>query len=544
MTAVPRHPLTATEVRDAFAAAAEHLREAAKAVDAINVYPVPDGDTGSNMAATMRDAIDATLAIEDDATVATVLQLLAKGALYGARGNSGVILSQALLGFANGAGGAPTLDARALADGLEQAADSAYAAVSRPVEGTMLTVMRAAASAAARSIGELPDHGRGSPPHDVLDDVVRAAEAAEAKTIDQLPELREAGVTDAGGEGVCVILRGLAAALAGRRPPTPALPDRPLASLVGHEEEQFGFCTEFILEAANGQPVDVAGMRALAERSRVTSTVIVGDERALRIHVHTTEPEAFIGQASAFGRLVRPKFEDMSQQHGRFRQTGSGAGSTLAVLVLSRGAGFDAIFRSLGAEIVDLGDVLKPPAGEIARAADGLGVPEVIVLPNHKNVVMSAQQAAALTRCTVHVVPAESLPQGIAATVAFNGEEPAAANVAAMEGARKGVVTVEVTQAAADRTAEGIDVRQGQAIALVDDRLVAAGDDMVEVLLAGLHRADAGKASLVTIYAGSDCSETDTQRAAKRATDEFPGVEVESVRGGQPLYPLIASVER
>ncbi|GAB4324756.1 MAG: DAK2 domain-containing protein [Dehalococcoidia bacterium] len=520
------------------------MREVAKAVDAINVYPVPDGDTGSNMAATMREAVDATLSLGPEATAADVLQQLARGALYGARGNSGVIFSQGLLGLAQGAGDCPALDARSLSLGLKRAADAAYAAVSKPVEGTMLTVMRAAATAAIRAADALPKGGEGAAPHPVLDEALRAAEEAEAKTIDQLPELKEAGVPDAGGEGVCVILRGLAAALAGKRPKPPALPDRPLATLAGHEDDRFGFCTEFILEEHAGRLVDVSGMRALAERTGVTSTVIVGDERALRVHVHTTDPEAFIQQAARFGRLVRPKFEDMSQQHGRFRETGSGAGTGVALLALSRGDGFDAIFESLDATIVDLGRVLKPPAGEIARAADALGVPDVIVLPNHKNVVMSARQAAALTRCTVHVVPTESLPQGIAAALACDPDKDVASNVAAMDIARKEVTTVEVTHAAADRTAEGIAVREGQAIALVDDRLVAAEDDVVDALLAGLAHAGAASASLVTIYAGQDCTPADAERAIKRARTAFPGIEVEHVRGGQPLYPLIASVER
>lgn len=544
MSGPPRRPLTAAEVRDAFAAAAEHLREAARAVDAINVYPVPDGDTGSNMAATMREAVDAALTLGPEATVPQVLERLARGALYGARGNSGVILSQALLGLAKGAGEKPTLDGRSVALGLARASEAAYSAVSQPVEGTMLTVMRAAAAGATRAADALPGGGEGAAPHAVFAEALRAAEEAEAKTIDQLPALAEAGVTDAGGEGICVLLRGLVAALAGERPRAPTLPDRPLALLAGHEEERFGFCTEFVLEGLPGQGVDVTGMRALAERSHVTSTVMVGDERALRVHVHTMEPERFIEQAAAFGRVVQAKFEDMSLQHGRFRRTGSGVAAPVALLALSRGAGFDAIFESLGANIVDLGEVLKPPAGDIARAADAVGVPHVIVLPNHKNVVMAARQAAQLARCTLHVVPTESLPQGIAAALEFNPEADVTETTAKMEAARHEVTTVEVTIAAADRAAEGVAVRRGQAIALVDDRLVAAADDVAEALLAGLKRAAAGGASLITVYAGRECAPSDADRIAEHLRGAFAGVEVEQVMGGQPLYPIIASVER
>ncbi|MBI5949187.1 MAG: DAK2 domain-containing protein [Chloroflexi bacterium] len=541
MSALAAGVLTGSDLRGVFAAAAAHLRESAKAVDAINVYPVPDGDTGSNMAATFAEAVDAANLLPAEATAAEVLAALAKGALYGARGNSGVILSQALKGLARGAGEGREFDAAMLAAGLREAARSAYAAVGQPEEGTMLTVLRVAAEEAAVTAAALGDGGRGVPCAAVLKTAVAAAEAAEDRTIDQLPALKEAGVTDAGGEGICVILRGLLAAVRGETPVPKAVPGPPIAMAAGHQHEAFGFCTEFLLEAA-GRDVDVAAVRELAGSPGNSSVVIVGDEAALRVHVHTADPERLLAGVAAFGHVTRVKAQDMTAQNARWRATGSGASERVAVLALSRGEGFDAIFESLGAHVTDLGEVVKPPAGEIAAAIDALGAPDVIVLPNHKNVVLAAGQAASLARSTVHVVPTASLVEGIAAVLAFDNTDGAPANQQAMEQARHAVRTVEVTRAAANRSADGVSVRAGQAIALVDGMLVAGRATAFEALVAGLQAGGAASAGLITVYAGSGAA-GGVDDTVTRVRAAFPGVEVEGASGGQPLYEYIASIE-
>ncbi|MCC7364320.1 MAG: DAK2 domain-containing protein [Dehalococcoidia bacterium] len=528
-------PLSGGELLDALAAASAYLRESARAVDAINVYPVPDGDTGSNMAATLREAVDTALTVPEPRTVHEVLAALAKGALYGARGNSGVILSQALRGLAAGVPG-DDLDAAALAAGLREASVAAYRAVANPVEGTMLTVLRAAADGAAT--GAAP----GTTCLSALLPALAAAEAAEAGTIDQLPALKEAGVPDAGGEGVCVILRGLVAALTGTTPPAPAMPDRPIAQLAGHEHEQFGFCTEFVLEP-RAASLDVDAVRAWAAGGTNRSVVVVGDEQAVRVHLHADDGEAVLRGAEELGRVSRAKLEDMSVQHLRFRASGSGAGARLGVLALSRGEGFDRLFESLGAAVGDLGDVVKPPAGEIAQAAEELGKADVIVLPNHSNVVLAARQAVDLARCTVHLVETRTLPQGLAAALAFDPEANVEENLARMREAAAGVVTVEVTTAAADRTADGIAVRTGQAIALVDGTLVAAEETPLAALLAGLAVAGFGDGALVTVFTGEGHA-GDSEQVAAAIANLFPGVEVDMQDGGQPIYVYVASVEQ
>ncbi len=534
--------LDGVQLRAIFIAAAAHLRESASAIDAINVYPVPDGDTGSNMSATLSEAVEQTLPLGDHPSLVEVLTVLARGALYGARGNSGVILSQALRGFAAGVGDRLELDAHGLAAALNGAADGAYAAVTNPQEGTMLTVLRAASLGANELAQTLPNNGIAAPCLGVLAFATREAETAEAATIDQLAALREAGVTDAGGEGICVILRGLVAAIRGELPAPSLMPSRTIASLSGHATEAFGFCTEFLLEP-DGRALDLTHLRQIVSVPGNTSVVVVGDDQAARVHVHTPAAQAVIDAAEGLGRISRIKIEDMSAQHARFAATGSGATKRVALLAVSHGLGFDDVFRSLGAATTDLGEVAKPPAGAIAAAADALHTPDVILLPNHKNVLLAAQQAISLASCTLHIVPTRTLPEGIAAAIAFTPTNGAAENLRAMGTAGASIRTVEVTIAAATRQADGVDARRGEAIALVDGLLVVSTPDPMDALLTGLVAAKASDASLITLYGGEVTASAALQTAQQRVVAAFPAAEVEAIVGGQPLYPFIASVE-
>ncbi len=533
----PNGILNGEHLRSAFHAAAIHLRDRAAAIDAINVYPVPDGDTGTNMAATLHTAVEAAIAV-DAPTVPAILAAIAKGALYGARGNSGVILSQALKGFRAGIGDCQALDAEAIARGLAHAATAAYAAVGNPVEGTMLTVLRAAANAATARVATLPDSGVSQPCPQALEAAVAAAEAAEAKTIDQLDSLREAGLPDAGGEGVCVILRGLLAAITGTTPAVHLLPSRPAAMTASHDG--YGFCTEFMVEAT-ARPIPEEAVRAIALAGDNSSLVVVGDESAWHVYIHTADPEPLLEAAARLGTIVSRKVEDMTAQNVRWLAGGTGH---VGLLSLSRGAGFTAIFEGLGAGVMQLGDTDKPSAGDIAARADALHLPDVIVLPNHRDIVLAARQASSLSHCNLHVVETKSLPEGVAAAMAYlPGTVPADA-VAGLEAARSGVTTVEVTVAAADRTADGISVRAGDVIALVDGRLVASTSSTTAALLAGLARVNTGGDCLVTLYTGVGIDSAATREVNAALRSALPNATIETVEGGQGLYPFIASIER
>ncbi len=528
-------------LRDAFAAASAHLRDARFAIDAINVYPVPDGDTGSNMSATLVEACAGT-AQGETPTVGQVLSSLARGALYGARGNSGVILSQALRGFANGVGERDDLDAAAFAEGLRHAAEAAYSAVAKPQEGTMLTVLRVAAETATGNVGAMPNAGRGQHCLPLLELVVASAEAAEAATMSQLASLAEAGVPDAGGEGICTILRGLRSGLGGGSLPTLAAVPPPVATTAGHTAEASGFCTEFLVERAEA-PIPLDALRELAAAGGNTSVVVVGDESLARVHAHCEAPQALLDAAASLGRLSRVKVEDMGLQNVRYRAAGSGAGAKSALLALSPSAGFDAVFAGMGAAVSELGVITKPPAGQIAAAADALQTADVIVLPNHRNVILAAEQAVGLAHCTIHVVPAANLPQGIAAALAFEPSTRAADNVTRMKAATTTVRSVEVTIAGADRSAEGVAVRKGEAITLLDGLLVASAATPEAALLDGLGRAGGAEAGLITIYLGEGAPPADDPGLRRELERALPGVECELIETGQPLYPYVAAVE-
>lgn len=541
MTTVASQMLDGERVRELFRAAAEHLRARAPAIDAINVYPVPDGDTGTNMAATLAEAV-ATAESMAGESLTDILRAVAKGALYGARGNSGVILSQALRGFADSAAGRDALDAQALAAAFERAADAAYAAVAEPVEGTMLTVLRAAATAAVAVCSELPQKGAGAPCEPVFAAALAAAEAAEASTPDLLPVLREAGVPDAGGEGIATMLRAFYAELTGRgvtrEPELPRLQLQP-----GDHGGEFGFCTELLLQRSNA-PLDAASVKTALQGAGGRSVVVVGDAEAMHVHVHADNPERVVRVCEQLGSVSRLKAEDMTLQHQRFTREGTGATATVGLLAFSPSEAFDALFRSLGAEPIRLDPLAKPSVREILGAAEGLRRPDIVLLPNHKNVVMAAEQAAALAqKFTLYVVPTETIPQGIAAALAFDATLPHHQRLERMRAAASGVRTVEVTIATQPRSLRGVVVRPRDAIALVDDELVAARATPLDALVAGLEAAGAATAELVSVYAGEGVNERELAEARVRLAERFPEAELEVRFGGQPLYPFIASVE-
>jgi uncharacterized protein len=538
----------ADEILKLFESAMAHLDAAASAIDAINVYPVPDGDTGSNMSATLREAVAAGREVEDDDSAGAVIAAIAKGGLYGARGNSGVILSQALRGFSEGMKEHDIIDAKVYAEGLHRAAERAYGAVAEPKEGTMLTVLRAAGDAAMETAGSMPNGGEGEHCLEVLSAAIEAAEKAEAETIEILPALKEAGVTDSGGEGICTILRGMRAGLLGE--PVPESPPdlgkpKTRVSQDGDDDDHddgYGFCTEFLVERKDTD-IDVDELRSRLHVDANKSVVVVGDARLVRVHVHTDDPDTLLDEAKQWGTLGRVKVDDMSSQAKRFRASGSGATDKLAVLALSRGVGFDEVFQSLGAMVSDLGETIKPAAGDIARTADELRVPDVIVLPNHKNVLMSANQATELASCTMHIVATETLAEGVAALVAYDPKASAKDNVTAMTEAMQSVTSVETTVAAAERTTEGVTIKEGDAIVLVDGTLIAACESQEDALFEGLRKGEADSAEIVTVYMGADARASD-EELQERFSDEFSNAELEIVHGGQTLYGYVASIER
>ena len=549
------HPATKTrcdgdDLRAMFTAATELFQHNVDLLNRLNVFPVPDGDTGTNMYLTLTDTLS-----QDGESVNVpardVAASMARGALWGAKGNSGVILSQFFKGLAVGLDDSEDFGPAEFAHALQLARDFSYRAVGQPREGTMLTVLRYTADAALEA-GDSPDMAS------LLEPVSEAARRAVALTPTMLPVLRQAGVVDAGGHGVLVILEGLRMWAAGEAPLEEEL-QPPDAIGVGEdagtvsdefleavEEEEFGYCTQLLIE---GEGLDSDGVRErMNEMAR--SAVVIGDAAALKVHVHAEDPGPVISFAVSLGTLSQVKIESMDEQHrefyaGRRSQAAPAVSEAPAAIVaVARGEGIEAVFRSIGAAgILAGGDTMNPSVGQILEAVEAAPSDNVIFLPNNSNIVQAARQAAAISEKNMHVVPSTSIPQGVAALLEFNPHKPADETAADMEQGLSNVRTGEVCLAVRQVELNGVAVEEGQVIGILDRELVAAGDAPSDVLLALLERAEVEEGQLVTLYYGDPISKGEAEQAAAGVEEAIPGVELEIVDGGQPYYHYVVSIE-
>ncbi|MSQ10909.1 MAG: DAK2 domain-containing protein [Dehalococcoidia bacterium] len=545
----PNDNASAPTIRRVIADAIGWLAANAAAVDALNVYPVPDGDTGNNMLLTMRAGLVSLQAVQGD-DPRELGKALAHGSLRGARGNSGVILSQICRGLAEGmdAGGG-VLDATTLRNALRQAATRAYGAVGQPVEGTMLTVMRVAAEG-----GERAD-GSAASTREVLQAAVAAARIALAQTPEQLPVLKQAGVVDAGGQGLLLLLEGALASLC----QTPLGPPGSLGEIssawltastqAGGEHDGWGYCTQFLIEAPSASEVEV--------RSRMpadaTSLLVVGDEQALHVHVHTMNPGLALSAAIALGTLHGIKVDNMSDQHAALAagQLGRTAMATpevatgrLPVVAVVPGEGLAKVFTSLGAgRIVAGGQSMNPSLQELADAVQALPGDVAILLPNNPNVQLVCQRVHGVVDKRVLVVATSTVVQGIAALLAGRFAQNAGDMAEAMTAGMAEVRSIEVTKATRTVTIDGVDVTEGQHVALLDRKIVACAPLALDVLHRALDAASAPSGSLVTLYYGVDVLSSAAEETASALRQRHDSPEVEVVDGGQPHYAYFASLE-
>jgi|SRR5580704_101213 DAK2 domain fusion protein YloV len=581
--AVLREPLReigGEQVLAGLTAALSWLEANQQEINDLNVFPVPDGDTGSNMYLTLRSAVEEARDAPSPEAADSVLAAAAHGSLMGARGNSGVILSQILRGFAQGSSQRPRLDAGGVALAMTEASAVAYRAVMKPTEGTILTVVRDAASAAAAASTTTDDI------RVVLDRVVTEAHAAVERTTDQLQVLREANVVDAGGFGLAVILEGFARAVgdtsatapapalvrrsgepALRLPPNPgdleatgsAMPRRGAAA-VAPREQGWGYCTEFLI---SGPGLDVDSIRtelsALGE-----SALVVGDPDLVRVHIHTGDPAGLIAAASSRGRMSKLKVEDMSAQHhdvleradAREAESAADAVGTavdertqappkpIGVASVAPGDGFREIMGSLGADsIVSGGQTMNPSIEDLLNGVLAVNAEHVILLPNNVNVILTAEQVDPLAEgCEVRVVPTSNLPQGIAALLAFDPSASLDENCDRMLAAIATVRAVEVTRAVRDTKVNGHNIKVGDVIAVVDDVITEVGSEYLNVIEAVLN-AEAKKPELVTVYRGQEVSADEADALVASLRETHPGTEFELQAGGQEHYPYVLSLE-
>ncbi len=524
--------------REIARAALANLEANRQRIDDLNVYPVPDGDTGTNLTLTVR-AIVESLEKSSATGHEAVARELSRAALMGARGNSGVIFSQIVRGFADVLGERDPIDEPMIARAFRSASDAAYRAVRRPVEGTMLTVIREMAEAAesqeARDLERL----------DLLALIILRGEESLARTPELLAVLKEAGVVDAGGAGLLEIIRGLRAAVAGEH-----LPDVPAASAAisveaMHQElSEFRYCTVFVIE---GDALDADTLERELEVLG-DSLLVVGDATALKIHVHTDDPGAVLSIGTACGTIEGVEIADMHRQtlEREERLTeGSLAGlPTLetGVVAVAPGEGNRRLFESMRAtRVIEGGQTMNPSTEDIVAAVDATPATEVIVLPNNRNVILSAEQAIGLVNKPMRVVPTQSVQAGLAAMVAYDPERAAGANELEMLRAVASIVTGEVTIASRDVSLDGIDVRKGAWLGLAGGAAVASDESFDIVAGAVIEHLLEGGREILTLLTGEDEPALDALLGDLET--RHPNLEIEIHAGGQPHYPLLLSAE-
>lgn len=524
--------VTAGALADAFVFATDYLGVFIDEVNALNVYPVPDGDTGTNMHLTLQ-SVRRQLLEDAPEAMAEVAHALAYGSLLGARGNSGVILSQVLKGFAESIKARGELDAPALASAWKGATKTAYAAVMKPVEGTILTVVREAAEAVA---APEPDE----PPVALLRRALEAGHDALERTPEMLPILKQAGVVDAGGLGLLRLLEGLIAAFEGTPlPPPPKVTKRAQQQF---EEEAFGFCTEFLLSGVQVETREIQD----AVASFGDSLLVVGAEGFVKGHIHTEEPEKLLALVARYGTMVRSKVEDMSEQHSEILadvDMEAAEPPKTGLVAVSNGYGLTKAFRSLGARVVGGGQTNNPSVQDIADAVRSLGASTVIVMPNNKNIILAAQRVDELVADKrVVVLPTRTVGQGLAAAVLFSEDREADDLMPGMERAVAGSRTLEVTQASRDATIDGIEVHEGAYIGLLDGVLAHTAETSEDCLLGMLDRA-AQDAEIGTLFYAPAVGEEAAAALAERIAEAHPDLEVEVHGGGPDLYPFVLLLE-
>jgi DAK2 domain fusion protein YloV len=539
--------LTAARARELLAAGFIALEERKQEINDLNVYPVPDGDTGTNLTLTVRGMAESLSKLPEDLSGREVCSAISQAALMGARGNSGVILSQIVRGAMEVLGQEAPVTKDVLTRALRHATDTAYRAVRKPVEGTMLTVLREMAEAAAQA-PEAADMRQ------FLAQVVAAGWKSVEKTPTLLRVLADAGVVDAGGFGLVVLVEGAADGHAGAKTviathfaqaaaAPPAAEEEP-----EEEDSQYTYCTSFLL---SGHGLDKDSLEDQLGRLG-DSLLVVGDDAQIKVHVHTDEPGTVIAIAGALGVLTEIEIDNMTEQKAariqrlaQFADTQPPVDAGLIqVVAVVAGEGNKALFRNLGVDlIVEGGQSMNPSTEDIMRAIEKAAAPSVIILPNNGNVIMTADQTVSLTDREVFVVPSRSIQAGLSAAVAFDKRRPGAGNAKEMRAAVEGVATAEITRAVRDSLVDGVQVKAADFIGLIDDKVIVAGAELEPVVDEVVARLLVGGRGLLTALIGAVESSDQAVAALDKLRDKYPLVEIDLHEGGQPFYPVLLSAE-
>lgn len=525
--------LTSSQLAAGLRYATDWLGVFKEQINALNVYPVPDGDTGTNMHLTLQ-SVRRELDTCEEGKMESVARAISYGALLGARGNSGVILSQLLKGFSEEIRSRSSVDGPTLARALERASKAGYAAVMKPVEGTILTV--------ARGIGEAAHKSRNTDPLELLRDAIEGGRVALENTPNLLPVLKQAGVVDSGGQGYLTLLEGLMGFLEGT--PLPAAPVIETYAQAGFENEEFGYCTEFLMEDSK---LPIEAIRELVAPFG-DSLLVVGAEGFVKGHIHTNEPDELLATVARHGRMIRTKVEDMSEQHTEIlSMAGSSARAEeyiplSGLVAVASGYGLVKIFRKLGARVVSGGQTQNPSVQDIVDAVNSVSAGKVIILPNNKNVLMAAQKALELLDGKAVVVSTKTLGQGLGAALSFDPNLDSSELVGQMEEAAKRVTTLELTRASRSVEIGQFNIKEGQVIGLRDDELAFAGESAEDGVLSLLKQSFSGQ-DICTVFSGPNVTDEAVEKLRSSVNAAFPALELEIHTGGPDLYDYLVTLE-
>ena len=542
-------------LKEMFSSGAALLTQNRESVDALNVFPVPDGDTGTNMTQTINSAIKEMNA-KRYTSVADVSDAVARGALKGARGNSGVILSQILRGFARALAGHEDVDCELLAKMVREGANTAYKAVMKPKEGTILTVIRVIAEETAKVAAQHEDVVT------LFKQILVSGDNILRKTPDMLPVLKQAGVVDSGGMGLMVVLRGMYAALAGE-PVEVVVEGKSDEALPGEfvdehanlrvEDIQFGYCTEFIVSHPRPDMKESEVVRLRSRLERIGDCVLViSDMSVVKVHVHTNEPGKALQYALELGELDAIKidnmFEEAREREEKMAQAAEAKKQAemkeYGIVAVALGEGLANIFKDLNVDqVVDGGQTMNPSIQDLAEACDATNAKNVIILPNNTNIILAAQQASELTEKNVVVLSTKSVPMGISAALAFNPEASVEENTEAMSEAANNVHTASITYAVRDTNYDNREIHSGDIMGMLDNKLEILGHNVEDVAVECAEKMVSDESSLITINYGSDVTEEQAQALGSVLEEKYPDCDVEVQNGGQPLYYYLVAVE-
>ncbi|WP_153720466.1 DAK2 domain-containing protein [Sporosarcina cascadiensis] len=535
---------------------AHHLQQNADYVDSLNVFPVPDGDTGTNMNLSMTSGAKET-ELHAQEHIGLTAQAFSKGLLMGARGNSGVILSQLFRGFSKQIENEAAVTVKQFAEALKYGVDTAYKAVMKPVEGTILTVAKDASNAAVSAIEEATDLSQ------LLEVVVKEAKASLKRTPDLLPVLKEVGVVDSGGQGLVYVYEGFLACLKGEDLPEKTVVHsmedlvntehhRSVQGFMNAEDIEFGYCTEFMVKLDAGkqleQPFDESVFRQdLSEMG--DSLLVISDDEVVKVHIHTEEPGDALSYGQKYGSLTKMKIENMREQHNDIMERDRvpkvvKQQHKYAIVTVSMGSGIAELLKSIGASaVIEGGQTMNPSTEDIVKAIQEIGAEKVLILPNNKNIVMAAEQAAEVLEIEAAVVPTTSVPEGLAAILAFNPEATVEKNALAMREAASYVKTGQVTYAVRDTSIDGVTIRKDDFMGIAQGKITSSNPSLEEVTKKLIASMIDEEDEIVTVIYGEDVSSEDAKEIGSYIEEQFDHVDVELYAGKQPLYPYIFSVE-